>query len=73
MVTNKIQFSFKIVYIRKKSTKKKKKKEKNLQIINAAEDVKKGDPSYVAGNIKGTTTRANRMEVPQETNNGVAV
>ena len=73
MVTNKIQFSFKIVYIRKKSTKKKKKKENNLQIINAAEDVKKGDPSYVAGNIKGTTTMANRMEVPQETNNGVAV
>ena len=38
---------------------------KNLQIVNAREDVEKREPSYtVGGNVIGTTIMENSMEAP---------
>ena len=40
----------------------------SLQISNSREDVEKREPSFtVGGNVKGTITMENSMEVPQKT------
>ena len=62
MVTNSIQFSLKIVYMRKKST--------NNKCWRGCEE--KG-PLSLAGNITGYNHCGRQMKVPQETNNGVAI